>query len=398
MNPANVFKAIGERSPLAPLSAKYRAAIAQGGGAADLARTKMALGTAVMLTSLDMALSGQITGSGPSKPGERQNWERRGNKPYSIMIDGRPVGFSRVDPAGSLLAYGADLAEYLLNSDEGIDLEDDTAFERAWGAAVLSAAEVVSNRTALQGFADTVDAMSNPQASGVSYLKRFAGSLIVPRGLTEAARLIDPVQRDTANIVQELKSRLPWWSESLPPSRDTWGRVRSWRSDLGGIYDAVSPLYLGQDVTPEPIDLEMQKDGWYLGMPGKAFIIQSAKVPLSRRPDIYSRFLELRGTVKLSDLAKLGPMNGEAVLEQYPELKEKTLLEALNGIVQGEGELGRQYKAIPDADHREKFVRKVAGRYQDVAKEAIFKQYPEILQGAMDLIQRRNDAADDQEQ
>lgn len=378
--PMNVFKFVGERSPLAPLSAKYQAAIAKGGADADLARTKMAIGTSLILTAMDLALSGQITGSGPSKPADKQNWERLGNRAYSIMIDGKPVAFNRLDPTGTMLAFGADLAEYLMNSDEGIDLDDDTAFERAWGAAVLSAAEVSTSRTSLQGFADTVDAMSNPEKSGVAYLKRFAGSLLVPRLLTETARAVDPVQRDSANIVQEVKARLPFFSETVAPSRDAWGRVRSFRSSLGPWFDALSPIYVGPDVEPQPIDTEMRKDGWYIGMPGKAFILQSAKVPLDRRPDIYSRFLELRGATKAGALDK-------ALAAKYGD---RTLLEVLNATVQGQGDLGAKYKALPDSYEREKFIRHiVTDDFQLAAKAAIFREYPEILSGAAEIRAKR---------
>lgn len=301
--PANIFKFTFERSPLAPLTKRYRAAVAQGGAAADLARAKMALGTSAMMVAMDLCFNGSLTGSGPTdNPAELANLRRTGWQPYSVKIGDKYYAYNRLDPLGSLLSYGGDLCEAISNDDspEGFG---DGVFGRAFAAAVFSTAETVTSKTYMQGLSDLAEAVNDPTRYAESYVKRFAASFFVPAAVREVKSAMDPVQRETATIIDEIKSRLPGFSETLPPRRDLWGRPISFQSGIGPLYDALSPIY-GSSYKPEPIDLEMQQDGWFLGAPEKSFTINGERVPLKGRPDIYSRYLELQGTTKPSDFGK----------------------------------------------------------------------------------------------
>lgn len=371
--PANIFKFVAERGPLAPLTARYKAAIAKGGREADLARTKMAMGTFTSLLSLDLALDGLTTGGGPSNPAEKANLRRQGWQPYSVKIGDRYYAYNRLDPVGMMMGLGADIGEFIANADNMDDF-DAADMEEAIYASIFSVAENVTSKTYMSGLSNLMEAISDPERFGESYVKRFAGSLLVPTAVKEVATFTDPVQRQAATMVDQIKSRLPGYSEELPARRDLWGREIRYQSGIGPLYDALSPIY-GSSYKPEPIDAVMQKDGWFIGTPATAFIVDGERISLRNKPEVYSRFLELRGSVKPSGMGEFGVK----LIDRYGD---RTMLETLNSVVTGKDELSEQYQELENPEDREDFIRKIVSAYQRAAKGKVFAEFPEIEETA----------------
>jgi hypothetical protein len=367
--PANVFKMVGEHTPLAPLMDRYKTAIASGGAEADLARTKMAVGTSLTMIGLDAALDGKITGSGPPPGSQRQEWLRAGNQPYSLKVGDRWFAYNRVEPIGSLLGYAADLGEWLVNNPAADDA-DIPFFDGAFGAAIFSAAENATSKTYLKGFADLVEAMAEPDRFAQRYIENFAGALLVPRIVTEASQAADPTMRATDGFFDELKSRSPF-SQSLQPVRDLWGRPVDYRSGLGVAFDALSPIYSSK-YEPEPVDKAMEADGFFIGMPAKGFQLDGGNVKLSNAQ--YSEYLGLRGQTKASDLPAIGTARSPVALaKKYGDV---TLLQAENALV-----AGAKFTAMKP-EEREKAIRAIAGDYQDAAKALMLQKYPQLVDQA----------------
>lgn len=381
--PTNIFKFTFERTPIAPLTTRYRAAIAQGGPAADLARTKMALGTAAIMLAMDLSMNGQITGGGPSSSSELANLKRQGWQAYSVKIGDRYYSFNRMDPLGTLLGFGGDLGEYLANADtDDVDEFGRGETDRAIAAAAFAVTEQVTSKTYMQGLSDLSEAINDPERFGAQWVKKMGASL-VPAAVGQPARALDPVQRYTTGVIEEMKARLPGFSDTLPPRRDAWGREISYQSGLGPAYDLFSPIY-GSEYRPEPIDREMQKDGWHIGLPQNAFVINGERVSLRGRPEIYSRYLEIRGTVKPSAMGE----EGKTLIERYGD---RVLLDTLNDVVTGEDRRSPAYRKLPDAEAREKYIDKIVGDYQRAAKAAVFREFPEIEgEAAKRLDRKRN--------
>lgn len=370
--PANILGYTFERTPLAPLAPKYRAAMAKGGAEADLALTKMALGTTTLLFAVDLGLNGHTTGSGPSDYAERDNWRRQGYQPYSARFGDKYIAFNRLDPLGYHLGIGADIAEFVHNSDPS----EETAAEIQEGvaASVFAVAENITSKSYMQGLSLLMEAINDPDRFGPAYLDRFASSFI-PSGVGEVARFIDPTMRASHDIVSAMKRKSPVFSKTLPARRDLWGREIKYQSGFGSAYDALSPLY-GSTYDPEPIDQFMQQDGWFVGMGGYGFTIGGAYVSLKNRPDIKSRFYQLRGGTKPSEM---DTERADGLIDQYGD---NTLLETLNGIVTGEHHLSDRFRLKDTPDDREKFIKDIVYDYYKVAKDVLFDEFPELEETA----------------
>jgi hypothetical protein len=370
--PGNILKYTFERTPLAPLTAKYRNAIAKGGAEADLARTRMALGTMALMVSMDMAMNGHITGSGPplKDTSERQNWMRQGNKPYSAKIGDRYFAFNRLDPMGYHMGIAADLSEYLLNAQGG----DETAaeFQEMFAAAAFSIAENITSKSYMQGLAGFIEAIEDSDRYGAAWLDRFAGSF-VPTGVKEVATFLDPTKRAVHDMISSVKSRTPGLSDDLPAKRDLWGRAIGYESGLGSIYDAVSPIYSSK-YKPEPIDLAMEKDGWFLGMGGGDITIKGERVSFKNRPDTRQRYYQLRGATKPSEI------EADWLEARYGD---HTLLEVLNGMVTGQNDLSEVWQEAETSEGREKIARDVFNDFGRAAREQLLIEFPWIEEAAL---------------
>lgn len=370
--PANIMKFTFERTPLAPLSAKYRNAIAKGGADAQMARAKMALGTTLMATGYDLAMDGHFTGSGPTDPAEKANFRRRGMQPYSIRFGDTSIAYNRLDPLGSLFAMAADIAEYTRNA-EGEDVSS-AEVQEALAATVFSVAENATSKSYLQGLSMIVEAINEPDRFSAQYIERLLGSF-VPTIVAEGARATDPYMRTSHDILSAIKNRLPVFNTEQPVRRDLWGRAMKYESGLGTAYDVLSPLY-GSTSKPEPIDDEMFRSNYFISNPRRGMTVpvegqtSGEEVSFKNRPEMYSRYMQLQGGTRPTDFG------AENVEDRYGNL---SLRELLNDIVTGKHEMSADYNELEGPEDKEHFVMKIVTRYRKAARARMIVEFPELL-------------------
>lgn len=320
--PANIIKGVGERTPFAFLSKSIRADIMAGGARRDLALAKISLGSMVMAVSADLAMSGQVTGGGPTDPGLRAALRRTGWQPYSVKIGDTYYAYSRIDPVGSLLGVAADMSE-IMGQLEGGDADEIAA------ASVMAISNNVVNKTFLEGLSQTIALFSqaSPElgaAKGSAYLKNLAGT-VVPTFLATVERTQDPTLRDTRadpedgmpllrQMLNQIKSRVPGYSEDLPPVRNLWGDPVLLGGGLGP--DLISPIYTSTEVS-SPVDEEILANRVSIRMPYR----QIDGVELS--PKEYSRYVELAGNAAKDDTGRGLKETLEDVI-QSPEYRDAT--------------------------------------------------------------------------
>jgi hypothetical protein len=353
--PANIMKYTFERTPLAPLMARYQEAIRRGGADADMAQTRMALGTMTMMLAIDYAMDGNITGSGPKGTGETSALYRSGWRPYSFKVGDRYFAYSRLDPIGFTMGMGADLGEYLAHAD----VTDANALqaEKAMKAAALSVGNNILNKNYMRGLSDFVAALQSSEGKGQRWIDKFAGSFM-PTGASEVARMIDPYMHATHDIISTLKSRTPGLSSELPMQRDLWGRPKMYQSGLGMAYDAVSPIYSSAEKI-EPVDREMLRGNWFIGMPSNKVAGKS----LSGHPEVMTRYLELQGQTPASKL-------GAKLAEKYGD---KNLLDTLNATVESPAFQGMKTSA------KHAMVKGIVAEFRKAARGQLVKEFRSVF-------------------
>jgi hypothetical protein len=340
--PANLLKFSAERSPLAPLLKEWRDDMKAGGARRDLAIARSTLGTGFATMFYEMALNGQITGSAPTDPAKNRYQRADGWQPYSVRIGDEWVSYSRLDPFALQLGVAADLA---LKS-QGMS---EKQLENYSMMLVGSIMKQLADKTWLSGVSDFTEATSDVERYGGAYLRRLGASLMVPNALAQAARTIDPVQRERETFSDELKARIPGLSDDLLPQRDIWGRPVVNEGGIGP--DLLSPFRFST-IKNDPVNAAMLAVGAREGLPSKQYTEAGRRVDYT--PEQYNRLQELAGPAAYSGVLAL--ISDPRWQDLSVQARRKAITKAFDtardtakGMVLAEGR-GLQVQAPPELD------------------------------------------------
>jgi len=257
--PTNIIKFATERSPFAPILKEVRQDLVAGGARRHLATARIAMGTGLAAVVTQWAKDGAITGSGPIDDNARNLKMADGWQPYSIRVGDQYYSYKRLDPLAMTLGMAADYAT------KG---EHMTEKQRDHAAMVLGASfiENLKDKTWLSGLSDVFAALEDPQRSMERVTKRLAGSIAVPAVISQTARTLDPVQRETDDPIDAIKNRLPGMSQGLRPRLDMWGQPVVNQGGVGP--DIVSPVATGT-ARNDALNSEMMEIGARFGQPSR---------------------------------------------------------------------------------------------------------------------------------
>lgn len=204
-SPANLLKYAAERSPLAPLSDRWRAEIKAGGRQRDEALAKLSLGIGATGALVSYALEGKITGSGPTDPKERAALLATGWQPYSIKVGDTYISIGRLDPYATLFGAVADAvtAKDYMTQEE---------YEKALAFIPFSIASNIAQKTYLQGFTNLYESLAGDYADITTvekFIRDTAAGLAVPNLFRQAGAAIDPQVREANSIIKEVQNRIP---------------------------------------------------------------------------------------------------------------------------------------------------------------------------------------------
>jgi hypothetical protein len=361
--PSRIFSYTMERTPLAPIMGKFQADLAAGGARRDLAIAQVGLGTATMLAVADMTMSGRIKFQGPPEQGVADAQAREGERNYSVLIGDRWLDYNGVHPVGKLIGLAAAVTEAIQGGQH--ELKDDADMERLTVGSALAIAGNLTNSSYTQGLANFFAMVHDAKVGGKGEAALFSTvGGVVPSVVGAADRAIDPYQRAVYSMLDEVKSRIPGLSATLPPKRNLWGfPVPSRNEGPLGIAESVLSPAQSRPVTHSPIDDEIQRQGWNITSPSPNLSFgHGASVNMRNYPEAYSRFLELAGHEYKDPAWGLGAKD------------------LLDKVVSGEHPLSAVYNLRSDGPEggKEAFVRDLISRFRDGAKDQLLKEYPAL--------------------
>lgn len=258
--PLNLISASIQRSPLAPLSGRWRADFEAGGERRALSLTRLALGTAIVTKFMndftDNEMSFEIQGAGPTEIGGRQNAQELGGVIYGSikMPDGTQYQISRFDPFSTIFE-GLGVIQDLHRNGKHEEAENATL---NYGLAI---ATMLANDTYATSVRQIMFAMQDE--NGLSKFLNGRISQLVPlSGLSKNYnQTVDPFQRELRNWHDALKSGLPGMTGDLPPRYNLLGEpVEAPKyATIGlfpeGLETMMSPIMSGK-VKTDPVAVE----------------------------------------------------------------------------------------------------------------------------------------------
>jgi hypothetical protein len=278
--PTNIYRAVLQRSPLGiAMSPQVWADISAGGARADMAMSRIALGSTLMYWAygqVQQAMTDpdfRITGSAPGEPAARAAFQRQGFQANSVCHreNGRWTcqSYAGLDPISGLLAMGADAAQYVADNPQ-LDPDDlGEALQMQAAGAAFGLYEYVLQQPFASGVSDLARALGDPQQSAeqryLGFLGTLAGKLAnevlepMHGGSLGAGieRMIDPTTRSTMpaepdqsnggpitrgfyQALQRSSGRTPWNAGEGEPVLNLWGEEV--RPTEGGAWELFWPI------------------------------------------------------------------------------------------------------------------------------------------------------------
>ena len=256
--PVNIVQYAFERLPgIGAYTAAYKKAKAQGGKQYDLAKSKLAIGSAISAGVFYYAWNNQITGRGPSDPRERSVMLETGWQPYSIKVGDKYYSYNRFEPVGILFGVTADMADIGKYISEQRELSEEETLEygRLGSMIAASFSENITNKSFLTGLSDTIEMINDPDRYAERTVRRFFSSF-VPTALYYERKSDDPIIRDVQSTADAFANRLPEifsefgfkTSKDLPARRNVFGEIKTYKETLGGRYSPINISAIKNDV------------------------------------------------------------------------------------------------------------------------------------------------------
>lgn len=213
-----------------------------GGVRADMAVARLTLSNMAAQFYFGLHQLGLLTDGGPVDKTLRRGWLLT-KQPYSI------AGKDGWIPLSNLAEPGTTPAELVADFAGMVNQLDDPSAELGAMAVVLSISRNVADNTWWRSASDILDVfatLKSDEKIGDAAVKVVArpviGVLASPLSVG-IARAVDPIQRESRSILNEIRAGVPGLSDNLPPDRDGLGDSILRPAAIGGAWLGVaSPL------------------------------------------------------------------------------------------------------------------------------------------------------------
>jgi len=254
----NIFKqSLVERTPLAMFSARIRNQIAAGGFEADLAKARIATGTAIGSMFAWMAIHDRITGDPPKDPKARMIWEADGRKPMSVRVT-NPLtgkdewrGFQNWEPIATVAGTVANIVQlqsYIHHTDDVASMQSaDDQVQSIISHVMASIIQNTGDKTFMQGASAFSEMYNDPQRAFAMWGDQMAANMVPYSGALKFVRNEqDPFMRQAFSMIDKIKDELPTMgvlhgSKTLEPRLDFFGEPRPTYSG-NSILGPLSPM------------------------------------------------------------------------------------------------------------------------------------------------------------
>jgi hypothetical protein len=290
----------------------------------------------VGIAAYELASQGLITGGGPADPKEKAILKATGWQEYSVRIGDVYYSYRRLDPFSTILGIVSDAYE-LSQKMSAADSEKHNIPALVMG----SISKTLLDKASLKGTSDLIQAATQWERFGDGYVRNLVGT-VVPAISAQTAQAMDPVVREARTVLDNLKARTPFLSETLHAKRDIWGEPMMRGGGLGP--DIASPI-LESRLNNDPVNKALIAAHYF---PGK----------LDRK---------IRG-VELTDQQ----------YDDYARIAGRMAKTRLNAIVSIPG-----FAQMPEATRKELMTNAITTS-REASRSLIMMQNPEIIKKATD--------------
>ncbi len=314
--------------------------------------SRFVLGTVVLGTGATLYADDNLTGNGPTDPGQRDLW-LRDHQPNSFRVGGHWVSWQNLPGVSTNLGVltGVMDAQRYGKGDVG---------EQAAGGAV-GAMRAITQRSFLQGFANLVEAVA-PGGGGATMAGRYVSNTasgFIPASalLRRTAQGLDNEVKQPIGAVQQFTQNLPILSRGVQPRLDRSGRPIT--RETGGLLGSLfSPAQI-DTATTDPTSLQAEAQGQAFPGTGSTLAGQSLT------PEQQYRYQQVRGqlvTARRTALYASQAYKGAdpATQQRYVDLSDnQASAEARDQVMSELGIGGRNPDEPPKYDPAQPWVQRL---------------------------------------
>ena len=315
------------------------------------AAAHMASAAVLWLSAYALYSSGRLTGAGPEGDLAKSAKYETGWRPNSIKVGGSYVTLDAFEPFGTIMGV---MASYMERIEKKESAGDELGLEEYGTEALGTLLHVVQNKTYLKGLASLMNAIQNDTTTE-SYgpIGQLAASF-APSILRDLGYAVDPVRRETPDVLSKFTERTPFLREMLPP-RVNW--LTGEDMDTGNGF--VGSFVNGLNLSKEQDDAVMYELSRLSGVNDPSNKIDGYELT----PTEESEYRRAIGTVRIGG---------------------RTLYKALSDLINSDL-YQRNIELNPDPSpseiepRRTEQLQKLIRSYKDAGKQQFLRENPQIL-------------------
>lgn len=230
-------------------------------------------GASIALYMLYKADRGEVTGMAPRDSAEKDAFYRQGKIPWGIKVGNTWVSYRRIEPINTPLASTAIAYDAIKNSDD-----EDTATE-IFGRVASSWVDNFLDSSYLNGVTNLLDRYGRRKGT----IQRLAASFVPYSSFGRSINRAIEVGIEGSTKVRDTSSFLGAFTQVIPGTYNmTVPRLNVWGEEIelpGGVFRQWLPYKISEGTT-DAVELELEKLGYYPGLPGKNVTIDKVDVTL----------------------------------------------------------------------------------------------------------------------
>jgi len=228
---------------------------------ADELLPRQILGSAMFGTMMMMFDAGRATGA-PQSPEEAQAWKDQGVVPFAIKIGDIWIPYQRIEPIATAFGLAADLQRAIREYEKNPRQDKETG--ELFTDLLMGLKYHIMSKSFMEGFASVLEFATDPARVDEQVATQLLRPL-TPAILNEAARLMDPVERQATTPLEKTMQRVPGLRETLPPDYGLFGDARTTNQ-----IQAITGFGIISDSDRSPLQLELDRLDFTKGRVGKS--------------------------------------------------------------------------------------------------------------------------------
>ena len=218
------------------------------------------LGLGMFAGIMSMYAAGRVTGA-PRNADEAQSWKDEGKSAFAWKVGDTWIPYQRIEPIATAFGLAGDLQRAI--EDYNSDPNPDKKFYGDLITDIMIGLKYhILSKSFMEGFSLVLEGVTDPARAD----ERIASQLLrplTPAIVNEAARILDPYERQATSPIEKLQQRIPGLREQLPPEYGLYGGPRETNR-----IQAITGFGIVSDSDRSPLQMELSRLNYTKGRVG----------------------------------------------------------------------------------------------------------------------------------